>query len=241
MNSPDLQSYDGDEFDALATMSRYYDWIVESFRAYLRGDAVEFGAGSGTVSAQIRGRVDLLELVEPSPTLAGKLERRFEGCDDVRVLATTLEDYLGRRIERSRDTVVLVNVLEHILDDGLAMRSIHDLLRPGGHLLVFVPAMPSLYSKLDRQKGHHRRYTHAGLGRLAAAAGFEILRLRYFDVLGIVPWWLVNKVGGSTGFDPRLTRLYDAVGVPLTRTLERFVTPPKGKNLIMVARRTAET
>ena len=162
MTSPDQHGYDGSEFDALATMSRYYAWIVESFSPYLRGDAVEFGAGNGTVSAQIRDRVDLLELVEPSPTLVRQLERRFDGCGDVRVLATTLEDYLDSRVDRSRDTVVLVNVLEHILDDGLAMRSIHDLLRPGGHLLLFVPAMPSLYSELDRRHGHHRRYTRTG-------------------------------------------------------------------------------
>ena len=241
MTSHDERAYAGSEFDALASMARYYGWIVDSFAGYISGDAVEFGAGVGTVSAQIHPQVDRLELVEPSARLAEQLERRFDGNEDVRVLPTTLENYLESHIARSRDTVVLVNVLEHILDDGLAMRSIHDLLRPGGHLLLFVPAMPSLYSEMDRQKGHYRRYTRTGLDRLAKEAGFQILRLRYFDALGIVPWWLVNKLGGSTEFDPRLTRLYDAVGVPFTRTLERIVTPPKGKNLIMVATRLANS
>ena len=226
MTSHDERAYAGSEFDALASMVRYYGWILDSFAGYISGDAVEFGAGIGTVSTRLRPQVDTLELVEPSPRLAEQLERRFAGDEGVRVLPTTLENYLDNRIARSRDTVVLVNVLEHILDDGLAMRSIHDLLRPGGRLLLFVPAMPSLYSEIDRRKGHYRRYTRAGLNRLTTEAGFRILRLRYFDLLGIVPWWLVNTVGGSTEFDPRLTRLYDAVGVPFTRTLERIVSLP---------------
>ncbi len=193
------------------------------------------------MSAQIRPRVDTLDLVEPSDRLVGQLERRFEGDGEVRIMRTKLEDYLEGHPVRSRDTVILVNVLEHILDDGLAIRSIHDLLRPGGHLLLFVPAMPSLYSELDRRKGHHRRYTRAGLDRLVTEVGFEILRHRYFDVLGIIPWWLVNTVGGSTEFNSRFVRLYDAVGVPFTRTVERIAAPPKGKNLIMVARRPSRS
>jgi len=107
----------------------------------------------------------------------------------------------------------------------------------GGHLLLFVPALQFLFSELDRQFGHFRRYRRSELRAKVGDAGFEIGLACYFDILGVAPWWLLNTVGGKTDFNPKMVRLYDAVGVPLTRLAERLLSPPFGKNVLLVARR----
>ena len=99
--------------------------------------------------------------------------------------------------------------------------------------------MEFLFSKLDREVGHFRRYTKPALHRRLADAGFIIERIGYMDLLGVAPWYLVNTLGGATGFNPFLVRLYDMVGIPLTRLAERLVPAPAGKNLIAVAAKSS--
>lgn len=230
-------SYSGHDLEALFDLDNYQRWITDCFAPHLGGHVVEFGAGIGAMSRHLLPRVDRLDAVEPSANLVPALEARLADDARARVFAATLESYIANCPPAARDSCVLVNLLEHIEDDGAAIAALAGVLRPGGHLLVFVPAMPFLYSRLDTLLGHHRRYTRAALARLVAGAGMDIVRLRYFDMLGVLPWWLVNTIGGKDHFDPRMARLYDRIGVPLTRAIEAILPPPFGKNLLLVARR----
>ena len=232
---PERVSYGGKDLEALADMPRYYDWIVEHFRPHLHGNAVEFGAGLGTISERILASVSTLDLIEPSPNLVERLRHRFAGERRVRIFSESLEDRVGRADAHTYDAVVMVNVLEHIEDDVAALRELRRLLKPGGKLLIFVPAMPFLHSRLDERVGHYRRYTRPVLVERLSHAGFTVRLARYLDVLGILPWWLVNTLGGKTGFDPRAVRLYDTLGIPLTRLAEGLFSPPLGKNIVTVA------
>lgn len=229
--------YEGRDLEALYDLANYQRWIVDAFRPSLHGRTIEFGAGIGAISRHLLPTVEALDLVEPSANLAAALRERFAADPRVSVRPVALEDFLAGCDANSYDTCVLVNLLEHIRDDVAALKALHGILRPGGTLLGFVPAMPSLFSRLDALLGHHRRYTRAGLAAIVADAGFSILTLRYFDLLGVVPWWLINTLGGKRTFDPAMARLYDRVGVPLTRAIESVIAPPFGKNLLLVARR----
>lgn len=181
--------------------------------------------------------MDQIDLVEPSPNLTNRLARRFDELTHVQIFPATMESYIADRQKASLDTVVMINLLEHIRDDLAALRGLSRILRSGGHALIFVPAMPRLYSHLDEILGHHRRYKREQLAAITKAAGLDIVCLRYFDLLGVLPWWLVNTLGGKSEFSPTLSVLYDRVGVPLTRMAEAIMTPPFGKNLLLVARK----
>jgi SAM-dependent methyltransferase len=230
--------YEGHDLEALSDMPNYYSWIADLFRPYLHGRALEIGAGIGTNAEYTRQHVEHLALVEPSPNLVTTLQERFGGDPQFSVHGCTSEDYLAEAEPGSRDAVMMINVLEHIEDDRQTARQIHDLLSPGGHFLIFVPAMPFLFSKLDSLFGHYRRYTRPALRSVLEDSGFEIVESRYFDILGIAPWYILNTLMGSTGFNPSLVTLYDRVGVPVTRTFERIVNPPVGKNLVMIGRKS---
>jgi SAM-dependent methyltransferase len=229
-------AYAGHDLDVLSDLARYRHWIMAAFRPYLRGRGVEFGAGIGTMSADLLAHVEHLDLVEPSPNLVARLEARFAGEARITILPGRLEERIAELADGSYHSAVLVNVLEHIEDDGAALTQLRRILDGDGHLLVFVPAMAFLMSPFDRAIGHFRRYHKGALVARLEAAGFAVARARYFDILGMIPWWLVNTVGGRTEIDPRLAALYDRAVVPVMRPIERLVPPPMGKNIIAVAR-----
>jgi SAM-dependent methyltransferase len=131
----------------------------------------------------------------------------------------------------------MVNVLEHIEDDVAVLRQLHGMLRPGGAVLLFVPALPWLYGSLDELVHHVRRYTKPQLHAALGQAGLRVERLRYCDVLGIAPWWLAGRVLRRQRFDSAAAMAYDRFGVPLTRRVEGWMDPPLGKSLIAIATR----
>ncbi len=148
-----------------------------------------------------------------------------------------MDENFAAAMEETFDAALMVNVLEHIEDDTAALKSLNSVLHPGGHLLIFVPALQSLYSELDRAVGHHRRYHLKDLKRITENAGFDVIKIRYFDWLGATAWWFINVVLRSNNIDANSAKLYDRIGVPVTRTIERIIPPPFGKNLIMIARK----
>jgi SAM-dependent methyltransferase len=196
----------------------------------------EIGAGTGNVSRLLLdGGIGHLTAVEPSPQMYPLLRRTL--ADEPR--AVVLQGRLGgpgAEFEARFDSIVYLNVLEHVDDDAGELRRAWAALRPGGHLCIFVPALQWLYGRLDAEVGHRRRYHRAALGRLVRDAGFDLVRLRYFDAPGVLPWFLFIRLlrrelnGAGVG-------AYDRWVVPVARTVERVVPPPIGKNLLCIARK----
>jgi hypothetical protein len=136
------------------------------------------------------------------------------------------------------DSVVYVNVLEHILDDVGELRTARDLLVPGGTLAVFVPALPRLYGSMDFKSGHHRRYVKESLRTVVSEAGFEVVDIRYLDVLGVAPYFAMYRLLDVKSLGSVSSGGYDKIVVPLSRAVQRLVPdPPFGKNLLAIARR----
>lgn len=231
----DPQPYTGHDLEALADMPNYYGWIVDIFRPWLHGHTMEIGTGIGTVAQQILNDVECLDLVEPSDNLKKFLPANLVNDERVSIFTQTLEQRLSEMDADICDAVIMVNVLEHIENDEEALIGLRRVLKTSGHLLLFVPALEALFSDLDRLHGHYRRYHRRQLSELMQKCGFRIKYVRYFDIAGVLPWWLINTIGGKTDFEPKMAKIYDRVAVPLTRTIERLIPPPFGKNLIVIA------
>ena len=230
-------NYEGRDLEVLAGMPNYHGWIMRWFSPYLGGRVVEYGAGTGTFSEYLRPYAQSLTLVEPSVNLHAALRGKFLDDASVDVDAMTLEDHVKQTPSNSVDAAVLVNVLEHIEDDRWALAELARVIAPGGHLLLFVPALSFLMSPLDVQLGHFRRYHRADLVGKLRGAGIELLSCRYFDMPGVAPWFVINRLLGSTSFNPTLVWLYDRMVVPLARGFESVIRPPFGKNLVAIGRR----
>jgi SAM-dependent methyltransferase len=224
------------ELQSLTAMPNYYRWILDHFRPFIHGRGVEFGAGMGTFSAVLHPLLDHIDLVEPSPDLVSILRQRFSDISKVSVISSTVEASVGLMVPQSKDVAVLINVLEHVEDDSSTLVGIRRILKRGGHLLLFVPSLGFLFSDFDRVLGHSRRYHLSPLVSMVKSAGFEIVVRRYFDLIGIVPWWLGYTLGGSTSLNLNLARFYDRFVVSSSRWLEERWAPPLGKNIVLVAR-----
>ena len=175
--------------------------------------------------------------IELNPNLAAVIRAKFRDDPKVEVAEVSLEQHTATIGDGAVDTVVMVNVLEHIQNDREVLFQLCRILRPGGHLLIFVPALRGLMSKLDLLFGHFRRYHRAELLDKITQAGGEVQLCRYFDFLGVFPWFLLNKLMGATTFNPKLVHINDKFVVPISAAVERVISPPFGKNIILVARK----
>ena len=232
---PDF-TYSGEELHALAGARNYYRWIVRRFAPYLGRRVVEAGAGIGTLAEHLLAAVPdaRLTLVEPAENNYPHLRARFAGRPQVR----TVRGYLADGGEAgSADSVVAVNVMEHVRDDAAFLRDAHRLLAPGGHALLFVPALPAIFGTLDEAFEHVRRYTRPVLAGRLQAAGLRPLRVAYTNLPGVAAWWLSGRVLRKTTVSARDARIYDRWVIPWVQAMERVWTPPLGQSLIAVARK----
>lgn len=229
-------TYSGEELDALAGARNYYGWIADRFAPHLGRRIVEAGAGIGTFTDYLLARRPdaAVTAVEPAGNNFPHLARRFAGDPRVAPVQGYLDDAFPAS---SADAVVAVNVMEHVEDDGAFLRAAARALAPGGHVLLFVPALPALFGTLDRAFEHHRRYTRPVLRGRLAAAGLEVLDVRYVNLPGVAAWWLTGKVLRKTTVGAREAAWYDRWVIPWVRALESRVSPPLGQSLLAVARK----
>ena len=157
------------ELEIIAEMPRYYDWITDKICTHIDGRVVEIGAGIGSLSERLLPLSDDLCLVEPSTYTTSVLQQWFGGRDDVFIHNSSVENYLEASHRGRCNTVVMVNVLEHIKGDAAVLAGVRELLEKGGKLAVFVPALPFLYSKLYEVVGHYRRHLRQDLSALLGA------------------------------------------------------------------------
>jgi SAM-dependent methyltransferase len=207
----------------------YNTWLFERARPHLGRRVLDAGAGIGTFT-ELAAQGREVVAVEPDPEQLVILRERFEGRADVRVVEGTIENVSGEF-----DSIICLNVLEHIADDRGALRRFHDLLAPGGTLLLLVPAHPSLYGGIDRTVEHQRRYTKDGLRQRLLEAGFAAAELRLVNPLGALGWFVSSRVLKRDHVPEGPLKLYDKL-VPALRVLDK-VDVGVGLSVWAVARR----
>jgi SAM-dependent methyltransferase len=214
----------------------YFSWVAELCAARLGHRVLEVGAGLGAITARYeRGREVVASDV--SAPCVDALRARFADHPNVRVED---RDLRGLELDELFDSVLMVNVLEHIADDVEALRGLSRVLVPGGNIVVYVPALNGLYGALDYKIGHYRRYSVWRLREVFREAGLEPVELRWVNTIAIPAWAAfgrgdVNDAQRST----RLLSLWDRTAVPAGRFIEERVRMPIGLNVFGVGRRDA--
>ncbi len=147
------------------------------------------------------------------------------------------QGYLGHDLEATlvadRNNREIVRVFSPFLGEHLVE---HSTLRPGGHLCLWVPAVPALFSSDDRSLGHYRRYRKPERSEKLRNAGFEIVQMEYKDFVGMVARFVCCRVLGL-GLTPGNVLVYDRMVLPLNTPIGRRLRLPIGKSLLAIARR----
>jgi SAM-dependent methyltransferase len=221
------------EFEALAQAQNYRRALFAEFGPYLRGDVVEVGAGIGQMTAHLvrMPGVNRAIAIEPDRGFCARHRAQFPAHELVEGTAANLP------AGTAWDAILSINVLEHIRDDEDELKRYAGLLRERrGALCLFVPARPEIYAPIDKDFGHFRRYTKAELRGKLTGAGFEIVRLHYFNCVGYFAWWLSFCLLKRHRFEGEQVRFYDRMIFPVVHAVEsRIIRPPFGQNLLAVA------
>lgn len=226
-------SYGGrDNLEAMKKATRYNDFLIGLIQKHSVGSqALDHGAGAGTFATPISQGDMLVLCVEPDQDLRAELAR--SGLD----VAASLEDVSACSV----DYAYTLNVLEHIRDDDKAILDLYRCLKPGGCLLVYVPAFQILYSQMDEHVGHFRRYRRKPLVRLLQNAGFDVSTASYVDSLGFLATLVYKLIGNRSGsVSPGSVALYDSVVFPVSRVIDFLTVGSFGKNLAIVASRPSQ-
>jgi SAM-dependent methyltransferase len=230
-------TYVGSELDLFASARNWKSYFRDRIAPYLGEDVLEVGAGlGGTTRVLCRGLERRWVGLEPDAALAGRLLEEVRsgslpGCSEVRV--GTLE---GLDEAETFDTILYMDVLEHIEDDAAEVARAARHLRPGGHVIALSPAHQWLFTPFDRAIGHYRRYTTASFGALATS-DLEPVRLCYLDSIGLFAS-LGNRLFLKSAMpNPSQIAFWDRVLVRMSRVVDPVLGYSAGKSVLAVWRR----
>jgi SAM-dependent methyltransferase len=226
----DATHYIGNELELFAAATRWKSYFARAITPYIQGDVLEVGAGLGSNTVLLHNsRVHSWLSLEPDEALAQSARRavaQIPACHVV--VGTTASPEL-----ESYDSILYIDVLEHIEDDRGELARAASLLREGGHLVVLAPAHQALYSEFDRAIGHFRRYDATSLGAVGPT-GLTLERTFYLDSVGMLASFANHAFLKREQPSKAQIATWDRFMVPLSRLLDPCFGRRLGKSVVAI-------
>ena len=226
------QQVQSEVLEGLATAVNHRRWFVELAVPYLGDDPIEIGSGLGDYALEWADRMPRFTATEADPERLVRLKDRMREHPAVAVR----EILLPTEEKGSYSAAVSYNVLEHIEDHVGALRSMASLVRPGGAIVLIVPAFMFAMSPVDIATGHVRRYTKKTMRAALTEAGLEIEKIHYANALGLIGYYIATSIFKLAPKEGAMVKLYDKLVLPVTKAAEKIVRPPFGQSVFAVAR-----
>jgi SAM-dependent methyltransferase len=230
------QRVQAEVLEGLATAVNHRRWFVELAIPYLGDNPIEIGSGLGDYALEWAPHLCRFTATEADPERLVALKERLAGEPKIEVRQMLLPN--PERGDYS--AAVSYNVLEHIEDHVGALRSMRDLVRPGGAVVLIVPAFQFAMSPADIATGHVRRYTKKSMRTALTEAGLTIERLHYANALGLIGYFAATSIFRLMPKEGPMVKVYDTLVLPVTKAAEQLVPPPFGQSVFAVARVPAQ-
>jgi 2-polyprenyl-3-methyl-5-hydroxy-6-metoxy-1,4-benzoquinol methylase len=209
-------------------------WMLSNFVAHLGDRVFEAGCGSGNLTEHLIDRRKLT-VVDIDEAHVRRIHERFGHLENVEVEQGDLQNVDLYERSDGYDSILCVNVLEHLDKPELVVEGFHRMLNPGGHALILVPAHEWLFSDADVALQHRKRYSEVELVEILENAGFDSIAVKQFNRLGVLGW-SVNKAMGRTTITKTQARIFGLI-LPLARVVERIKWLP-GLSVVAIARKS---
>lgn len=232
----DPQEMVTESLEFLAQVARYNRWMADTLSPHVGQRVLEFGCGTGNMLKLFLDRERVMG-IDLDPSLVEFCEASFaqhEHCEFH--CADIFRDDVELGVQP--DTVISLNVIEHIEDDRGALRWMVERLPVGGRLVILVPSHPLIYGELDRAAGHFRRYTRRELVGKIEGSGCRVTHTRFFNTIGFFGWGLNSRLLKRRDIPARQALFYDRFVVPLQARLESLLSPRFGQSLIVVGEKS---
>ena len=227
--------------EAIGKADRFNRWMYQTIKPHCKGRVLEIGSGAGNISKYFLADEFKITLSDIRESYCQRLNEKFvaeTGLDDVFKLNLTDPhfDQNHKTLFNTFDTVFALNVVEHIEDDMLAIANAGKMLRPGGHLIILVPAYQNLYNRFDTGLGHYRRYTQKSLSRLFVANKFNIIAKQYFNFVGIFGWFFSGRILKKDMIPEEQMQIFNQL-VPLFKIADTVIFRRFGLSTIVVGKK----
>jgi glycosyltransferase involved in cell wall biosynthesis/predicted RNA methylase len=209
--------------DTLANTPRFNQWMAETIRPFVGSEVLELGAGIGNLTRQLSPRRRRYVATDIDTEHLARLRARFQNRPNLQIARVDLgnpEDFTP--FARQMDTVICLNVVEHMADDQLALANIASTLREGGRAIVLVPQGQSIYGTLDVVLGHHRRYSEQDLSNVMEQAGLRVEKMIRFNRVTRPAWYMNGKILRRRAFGRLQLWIFDRT-VWLWRRIDRWL------------------
>ena len=233
--------YSGHEnLRTMAESHNFNNWMYNEIFPGLKGDILEVGSGLGVFSEKIINDFpnSKISLSEISSSYINDLREKFhqKNVSIYRLDLNSKDDFEKIGFEKF-DSIFALNVLEHVEKDSFALKQLYKMLKPDGNLIILVPCHKFLYNVIDRQVGHFRRYTKKELKLKITSSNFKILKIFYFNILGIPGWYINGNILHNPTVNNSATKLFNRI-VPVERIIEKIMNKSVGLSLICYAKKT---
>jgi len=219
----------------LQKATRYYNWIRETIRPFLGNRVLEVGCGDGLFTRHLLDREKVVS-IDVSQVYVQSVLRQFKSNGNHSAFVQDVLDPSFLRLKSHQfDTLVCLNVLEHLEDDLKALRHMRQVLTEGGRVILQVPALPILYGEMDKADRHFRRYTRKELETKLRGAGFMVEQTRFFNFVGTFGWFINGKVLRRKLLPEKQLGFFDRL-VPFLAKIESMFPIPFGQSLMAIGR-----
>lgn len=217
-------------------IDRYDAWLFNEFATFLGNRILEIGCGHGNLFVHLLDR-EFVAGIETSQRSVEYINRQFATHDNVIAMEADITDDSALTLKQyTFDTVVSLNVFEHIEHDNIAIAHTCQILQPNGTFILIVPAHMGLYGTMDRSIGHFRRYDKTMLKRQFERAGFKVLTQKYLNMLGAAGWFVNGRLFKRHVPPSGQLKLLNVL-IPFLETVESRMSPPFGVSVMTVGQK----
>lgn len=225
--------------DVIANADKFNKWMFDTIHPYCKGKIIEIGSGIGNISRYFIENNEDITVTDIREVYVRALQKKFHGkACAIELMDLTDSDFESRyqNMLNTFDTVFALNVVEHISDDMLAIANCRKLLKEGGHLIILVPAYQGLYNQFDLELQHFRRYNKKMLASLFRRNRLEVIHQQYFNLVGIIGWFISGKLQKNKTIPGEQMKLYNSM-VPLFKIFDKITFRRAGLSVICVGKK----